>query len=221
MKFSLFAIPAFIAGVLAAPAITQQKRQVGDLVSQLESLVSDVTALTGQLNDTAVGVGAAGVNAQVNLNIQETLDTVVTTIEDVVTATGAITLVDDVVGETETYIAALLTTVIEEINGALGNVEGLVGLGRLLFCNALRILLLTTFQQTTSPAKSPASPPSSAVFSTFFKALVSRTSSPPSLTYSTSFQSARSLASSAVLAFPSSSRCRSFGISMENGKQGV
>lgn len=209
MKFSLFAVPAFIAGALAAPAITQHKRQVGDLVSQLEGLLSDVTSLTGQLNNTAVGVGAAGVNAQVNLNIQQTLDTVVTTIEDVVTATGAITLVDDVVGETETYCAALVSTVVEEINGALGNVEGLAGLGKLLFCNVVLTTLLTTYPQTASPAKLPASPPSSAASSTFFRALVSRTSSQPSPACSTFSQSAQSLASSAVSAFLLSSKCRS------------
>ncbi|KAF2170271.1 hypothetical protein M409DRAFT_52006 [Zasmidium cellare ATCC 36951] len=128
MKFSLFAVPAFIAGALAAPAISQEKRQVGQVVSIVEGLVSDITSLTGKINATTVGVGAAGVSAQVTVDIQDTLDTVVSTIEGVVSATGAISLVDNVAGETETYVAGLLSTVIEELNGTLGNVETLVGL---------------------------------------------------------------------------------------------
>ena len=50
MKFSLFAVPAFIAGAFAAPAISQEKRQVGQVVTLVEGLVSDVTSLTGKIS---------------------------------------------------------------------------------------------------------------------------------------------------------------------------
>ncbi|KAK4503933.1 hypothetical protein PRZ48_004848 [Zasmidium cellare] len=131
MKFSLFAVPALIAGAFAAPAISQEKRQVGQVVTLVEGLVSDVTSLTGKINATTIGVGAAGVSAQVTVDIQDTLDTVVSTVEEVVNATGAISLVDGVVGETETYIAGLVALVVEELNGTLGNVETVVGLDKI------------------------------------------------------------------------------------------
>lgn len=50
MKFSLFAVPALFAGAFAAPAISQEKRQVGQVVSLVEGLVSDVVGLTGKIS---------------------------------------------------------------------------------------------------------------------------------------------------------------------------
>lgn len=126
-------------------------------------------------------MGAAGVSASVTVDIQETLDTVVGTIEGVVNATGAIGLVDNITGDVETYVAGLLSKIIAELNGTLGNVETVVGVGKFYIISKNRCLdRADFFFQTRSPNKSPASPPNSAASSVSSRVSVSRTSSPPS-----------------------------------------
>lgn len=102
MRFSLFAAGAFATSALAAPALSPEKRQVGNVLSIVQATYKQVTEYTSVINSTldsvkVDGVSAAGVNVSfVEATVKTEIAYIVDIIDSVLNVTAGLSVIDDV-----------------------------------------------------------------------------------------------------------------------------
>ena len=141
MKFSLslLALPALFVGSLAAPAPAEvglQKRQISSAYTIVSNLYDAVQQYTGAINETAAGLNAdstAADNATAAASFISNVEAITALV------TSATTEVDGLAPETSTKLAkrqtgatlaALVTSLLLEIGGALNGIIATLGLSK-------------------------------------------------------------------------------------------
>ncbi|KAL1645477.1 hypothetical protein SLS58_003786 [Diplodia intermedia] len=135
--FSVFALSSLFVGSIAAPA-AEKRQDVGSVLSIVTGLYSEVQQYTGAINSTATSLTAASTlkqNQTAANAYQDKVDGLTSLVQGTVTkvtslqqtAGGLTSRADDA-----NAIAGVLSNVLLEVNGAMNNVDGTLGLGSLL-----------------------------------------------------------------------------------------
>ena len=102
MRFSLLTASVFATSALAAPALSPEKRQVGNVLSIVQATYKQVTEYTSVINSTldsvkVDGVSAAGVNVSfVEATVKTEIAYIVDIIDSVLNVTANLSVIDDV-----------------------------------------------------------------------------------------------------------------------------
>ncbi|KAB2575584.1 hypothetical protein BFW01_g7062 [Lasiodiplodia theobromae] len=136
--FSVFALSSLFVGSMAAPAPVDKRQDIGSVLSLVQGLLPQVQQYTGVINQTASGLGPLSTLKQ-NQTAANTYQNQVADLTTLVQGTVTkVTSLQQTVGglttraEDATAIAGVLSNVLLEVNGALNNVDGTLGLGSLL-----------------------------------------------------------------------------------------
>ncbi|GME36063.1 Nonaspanin (TM9SF) [Neofusicoccum parvum] len=137
--FSAFALSSLFVGSIAAP-VADKRQDVGSVLSIVTGLYSEVQQYTSVINSTASNIGPLSTLAQNQTAATEYQNQVsqLTTLVQ-----GSVTKVTALAGQTGAgglttravdadAVAGILSNVLLEVNGALNNVNGTLGLGSLL-----------------------------------------------------------------------------------------
>ncbi|KAK7718905.1 hypothetical protein SLS57_006015 [Botryosphaeria dothidea] len=135
--FSAFALSSLFVGSMAAP-VAEKRQDVGSVLTIVEGLFTQVQTYTGAINSTATNLGPLSTlqqNQTAATNYQSQVSELTTLVQ------GTVSKVTKLSGQTggltarqadATAIAGVLSNVLLEVNGALNNVNGTLGLGSLL-----------------------------------------------------------------------------------------
>ncbi|EKG18460.1 hypothetical protein MPH_04262 [Macrophomina phaseolina MS6] len=133
--FSAFALSSLFVGSIAAPVV-EKRQDVGSVLTIVEGLYTQVQQYTGAINSTASTLGPLSTLAQnqtAATNYQNQVSELTTLVQSTVTK------VTQLSGQTGALrarqvdanaIAGVLSNVLLEVNGALNNVNGTLGLGK-------------------------------------------------------------------------------------------
>ncbi|OJD35496.1 adsorption protein [Diplodia corticola] len=136
--FSVFALSSLFVGSIAAPAPAEKRQDVGSVLNIVTGLLSEVQQYTGVINSTATSLGPLSTlkqNQTAANTYQDKVDGLTSLVQGTVTkvtslqqtAGGLTSRADDA-----NAIAGVLSNVLLEVNGAMNNVDGTLGLGSLL-----------------------------------------------------------------------------------------
>ncbi|KAI5367255.1 hypothetical protein Slin14017_G022910 [Septoria linicola] len=133
MRFSLLTVGAFAAGSIAAPALSVEKRQIGNVLELVQGLYTQVTSLTGAINatvDTVADVDVAGVDlANITATIKTEISIIVETVSTVLKQTKDLTDLTNVGGVLN--IVTGLTSGLPVAGSVTGLTKGLPVVGSL------------------------------------------------------------------------------------------